>query len=103
MAEPPPDDGDEGGAADATPGPEGLWHDDDIYLGGEAAVSHSSDGLPGHDRAATGGDQWFSSLDESADPDAPMREMERRMETGRTPVYPLDARRRIPMEFVWKR
>jgi 1-acyl-sn-glycerol-3-phosphate acyltransferase len=87
-----------GGAPDASAAPEGVWGDDDVYLGGEAAVSTSGD-----DRPVTGGDQWFSSLDESADPGAPMREMERRMETGRTPVYPLDARRRIPMEFVWKR
>jgi 1-acyl-sn-glycerol-3-phosphate acyltransferase len=99
----PPDDGDEG-APDASAAPEGVWHDEDIYLGGEAALPPSHDDLTGsRDRASTGSDQWYSSLDESADPDAPMREMERRMGTGRTPVYPLDARRRIPMEFVWKR
>lgn len=101
---PPPDDDEGGGAPDASPTPETLWHDDDIYLGGEAAVPASHDDLTGsRDRASTGGDQWFNSLDETADPDAPMREMERRMGTGRTPVYPLDARRRIPMEFVWRR
>jgi 1-acyl-sn-glycerol-3-phosphate acyltransferase len=101
---PPPPDDDEGGAPDASPTPDGLWHDEDIYLGGEAALPPSNDDLTGsRDRASTGSDQWYNSLDESADPDAPMREMERRMGTGRTPVYPLDARRRIPMEFVWRR
>jgi 1-acyl-sn-glycerol-3-phosphate acyltransferase len=104
---PPPPDGDDrddrddwtgDGAPDASGAPEGLWNDDDLYLGGEAAVSTSGD-----DRPAAGADRWFTSLDESAEDDAPLREIERRVETGRTPVYPIDARRRIPMEFVWRR
>lgn len=98
---PPPDDGDDwtrDGAPDASAAPETLWPDDDVYLGGEAAVSTSGD-----DQPSDGSEHWYSSLDESAEADAPMREIERRVETGRTPVYPLDARRRVPMEFVWKR
>ncbi len=92
------------GAPDASAAPEAVWHDDDIYLGGEASISTSAsgDGAAADDDRARG-DRWFSSLDETSDPDAPMREMERRVETGRTPVYPLDVRRRIPLEFVWKR
>ncbi len=117
---PPPDDDDDDasddvdawsaadGAPDASAAPEAVWHEDDIYLGGEAAVSTSQEGLPPYgladaQPASASGDRWFSSLDESAEADAPFREMERRVGGGRTPVFPLDARRRIPMEFVWKR
>ncbi|HVK74962.1 MAG TPA: lysophospholipid acyltransferase family protein [Kofleriaceae bacterium] len=97
---PPPDDEAWTGndAPDASAAPEGLWADDDVW-GGEAAVSAHGDVRPIDRRG-----DWFSSRgDDTADPDAPLREMERRMETGRTPVYPLDTRRRLPMEFVWKR
>ncbi len=100
MATDDPPDTDEwgDGAPDASAAPESVWTDDDVYLGGEAAVSAHADDQVGGRRS-----RWFSSFDDSADPEAPMREMSRRMETGRTPVYPLDARRSLPMKFVWKR
>jgi 1-acyl-sn-glycerol-3-phosphate acyltransferase len=80
------------GAPDASAAPDGVWADDDVYLGGEAAgMLHESR-------------DWSSSgLDDSMEDDAELREIERRVEEGRTPVYPLDTRRRIPMEFVWRR
>ncbi len=79
------------GAPDASAAPDGVWVDDDVYLGGEAAgMLHES-----RDHAPGPGD--------SMEDDAELREIERRVEEGRTPVYPLDARRRIPMEFVWRR
>jgi 1-acyl-sn-glycerol-3-phosphate acyltransferase len=80
------------GAPDASAAPEGVWADDDVYLGGEAAgMLHDS-----HDLGPSGeGD--------SMEDDAELREIERRVEEGRTPVYPLDTRRRIPLEFVWRR
>jgi len=99
----PGDDWTSDGAPDASAAPETVW-DDDVYLGGEAAVStDSAPGLPGdHGRPGRTSD-WWTSRDESAEDHAALREMERRVETGRTPVYPLDSRRRVPMEFVWRR
>lgn len=87
-------------ATDGSVAADSTWTDDDIYLGGEAALS-ARDGDRHH--ATDRGSRWFTSLDDSADPNAPMREMSRRMEIGRTPVYPLDTRRRIPLPFLWKR
>lgn len=85
------DDAWPGGAPDASQAPEafphGGWPDD--Y--GAAAPYES-------------GDRYPSALDESStDESAAQRELERRLETGRTPVYPLDARRPLPLDFLWKR
>ncbi len=87
-----PDDLDDDGAPDASSAPEAGWPDDDVYFGGEAAMA------PQQSR-----DEYPSMLDDSTDLGAAQREIERRLEGGRTPVYPLDARRPLPLEFVWKR
>jgi 1-acyl-sn-glycerol-3-phosphate acyltransferase len=58
---------------------------DDVYLGAEAQLPT---GLAG---AA------------SADGVAELRELERRLEQQRTPVFPIDLRRRLPLESVWRR
>src|SRR4029079_18212797 len=34
---------------------------------------------------------------------AELRELERRLEQQRTPVFPIDLRRRLPLEAVWRR
>ncbi|MCA9675464.1 MAG: acyltransferase family protein [Myxococcales bacterium] len=75
----------DGGWSDAWPG------DEDVFLGEEASVPPGDYGsipstMPGHD------------ID-----DVELRELERRIESHRTPVYPLDARRSMPMQFVWRR
>ena len=36
-------------------------------------------------------------------PEAELRELERRVEQQRTPVFPIDLRRRLPLEGVWRR
>lgn len=67
----------------------GFGWDDDVFLGGEASVP------PGE----------YTSL-RSRPPlhdDAELRELERRVESDRTPAFPLDARRRVPMPFLWRR
>jgi 1-acyl-sn-glycerol-3-phosphate acyltransferase len=97
---PPPNDPDHPidlGPASSTVAPDAGDSDwpnmlDDEYLGGEATQ-------------APGGsdDAWAADLDDSTDRGAEAREIERRLDEGGTPVYPLDARRRLPMPFVWKR
>lgn len=62
---------------------------DDVYLGEEAVIPQEL-GSPHHN---------FNS-EESA---AQLRELERRVEEGRSPVFPIDLRRRLPLEGVWKR
>ena len=63
---------------------------DDVYLGGEATVppeiggSHVPSETPFTD-------------------DAEMRELERRVEQHRTPAFPIDLRRRLPLEALWRR
>ena len=81
------DDGD-----DPTPDA-GYWPDglagDDVYLGGEATVP-----------ADLGGSHVPSRSDAEL---AELRELERRVEQQRTPVFPIDLRRRLPLEGVWRR
>ncbi len=62
---------------------------DDVYLGEEA-----------HIPAEMGGSYVPSRAESEA---AEIRELERRMEHSRTPVFPIDLRRRLPLEAVWRR
>ena len=78
---------------DAQPWPETYERDlgflSDDYLGGEATVPHELP--PTHVPSDMGGDS-----------DAELRELERRVEQQRTPVF-LDLRKRLPLEGVWRR
>jgi 1-acyl-sn-glycerol-3-phosphate acyltransferase len=62
---------------------------DDVYLGGEATVPREMSGsyVPSRSDAEL----------------AELRELERRVEQQRTPVFPIDLRRRLPLEGVWRR
>ena len=62
---------------------------DDVYLGEEATVLAELGGshVPSHSEAEA----------------AELRELERRIEQDRTPVFPIDLRRRLPLEAVWRR
>ncbi len=62
---------------------------DDVYLGEEANIP-----------AELGGSYVPSRAESEA---AELRELERRMEQHRTPVFPIDLRRRLPLEAVWRR
>lgn len=62
---------------------------DDVYLGEEATIP-----------AELGG-SYVPSRAESES--AELRELERRMDQQRTPVFPIDLRRRLPLEAVWRR
>ena len=64
---------------------------DDVYLGGEATVPQEIGG------------SYVPSRTEGAGETAELRELERRMEQHRTPVFPIDLRRRLPLEGVWRR
>ena len=57
---------------------------DDVYLGEEARIPQE-----------LGGSHVPSNNDVDA---AELRELERRMEQHRTPVFPIDLRRRLPLE-----
>lgn len=76
-------------APDAT-APDGDWpaSSDDFYFGGDALASGDSyDAMPAVD----------------TEDGAAQREIERRLDEGHTPVYPLDARRRLPLPGLWRR
>jgi 1-acyl-sn-glycerol-3-phosphate acyltransferase len=62
---------------------------DDVYLGDDAAALNDITGS--HAPAL------------SADGEAELRELERRVEHQRTPAFPIDLRRRLPLEAVWRR
>ena len=91
------DDDDTGyGEADPRVPDAALWPErelgflgEDVYLGEEATVP--ADYGSAH--------QSFQSEEGQAH----IRELERRMDEGRTPVFPIDLRRRLPLEAVWKR
>jgi 1-acyl-sn-glycerol-3-phosphate acyltransferase len=78
-----PDYADDGG----WPGPEAYG--DDVFLGAEGTVPP---GEYGSVRSRGG------AVDERE-----LRELERRVESHRTPAYPLDDRRSVPMKFLWRR
>jgi 1-acyl-sn-glycerol-3-phosphate acyltransferase len=98
MTDDPPssDDDDWYGEADPRVPDAPSWPDrdlgflgDDVYLGEQAAAiadDHASDY------------EADSRFDEAA-----MRELERRVEQQRTPVFPIDLRKRLPLEGVWRR
>jgi len=87
------------GALDAAgPTPGGYGDDlgflgDDVYLGEEAVVPRELGGSHVPSQAHRTGEEA----------DAELRELERRMEQHRTPVFPIDLRRRLPLEAVWRR
>src|SRR6185436_16571415 len=62
---------------------------DDVYIGEEAVIPPE-----------LGGASLARPVTERA---AELRELERRLEQQRTPVFPIDLRRRLPLEGVWRR
>lgn len=65
---------------------------DDWLLGGEAAVPPGEYGPP-----------IQSVLPERDSITSELRELERRVHARLTPVYPLEPRRNLPLEFLWRR
>src|SRR5258706_14186122 len=93
----PPNGGDDEwyGEADPRVPDASAWPDrdlgflgDDVFLGEEAMIPPDLVGAhmtqPANERAAE------------------LRELERRLEQQRTPVFPIDLRRRLPLEAVWR-
>ena len=79
---------------DASPWPDG--HRGDLDFLGEDY--HADDVLPD---GALGG--YVPSEIELEDRDAELRELERRIEQQRTPAFPIDLRKRLPLEGLWRR
>jgi 1-acyl-sn-glycerol-3-phosphate acyltransferase len=82
------------GDGDAWPGDD-VYGDadlppDDVFLGGEAVVPPGEYGS-------------VRSTDDAELDARELREIERRLESQRTPAYPLDARRLAPMRLLWQR
>src|SRR3954468_5958003 len=73
--------------ASAWPDRDLRWLGDDVYLGEQAQIAADEAEPPSV----------------SADSVAELRELERRLEQQRTPVFPIDLRRRLPLEGVWRR
>jgi len=66
--------------------------EDDIFLGGEAAVPPRDYGPP-----------IPSNLPDSKSVTSEIRELERRVRARLTPAFPIETKRRLPLEFLWKR
>jgi 1-acyl-sn-glycerol-3-phosphate acyltransferase len=66
--------------------------DDDVFLGGEAVVPPGEYGPP-----------IPSLLPDSHAITKEVRELERRLRARLTPAFPIEATRRVPLEFLWKR
>ncbi len=64
--------------------------DDDVYLGEEASVP------PGEYASVT------SPIPRDAD-DAELAELQRRIDADRSPMFPVDLRRHLPLEALWRR
>lgn len=75
---------------------EGGGLDDDSYLGAEAAV-------PPGEYAPVSFSSGGSSSNAYTAEMAEMAELERRIHADRTPAFPLDLRRHLPLEALWRR
>jgi len=78
--------------------------EDDVYVGDDFVTTVPDGGAAGwseaFDRESLPG-EYGSSADESSEGE--LRELERRVESQRTPAFPLDDRRSVPMKFLWRR
>jgi 1-acyl-sn-glycerol-3-phosphate acyltransferase len=63
--------------------------DEDVFVGAEGAVPPGEYGS-------------IRSPEASVDP-RELRELERRVESQRTPAFPIETRRRVPLPFLWRR
>src|SRR5215475_12470279 len=91
----PPSNGDDDwyGEADPRVPDAPVWPDRDLgFLGDDVYVDDSLDRErpPTHPPPLGGGS-------------AELRELERRLDEGRTPVFPIDLRRRLPLPGLWRR
>jgi 1-acyl-sn-glycerol-3-phosphate acyltransferase len=85
---------------DWQPSPDQDFHDfvaserdsEEFFLGGEAAVPPGDYGPP-----------IKSELPDSRAITREIRELERRVKALVTPAFPIEHRRRLPLEFLWKR
>jgi 1-acyl-sn-glycerol-3-phosphate acyltransferase len=75
---------------------------DDIYAG-EAAPGDPRGMNGGYDARSERGDRDRDRDRDELASGAELRELERRLEQQRTPVFPIDLRRRLPLEMVWRR
>jgi 1-acyl-sn-glycerol-3-phosphate acyltransferase len=66
--------------------------DDDLFLGGEAVVPDREYGPP-----------IPSRLPNVASVGSEVRELERRVRARLTPAFPIEVKRRLPLEFLWTR
>ena len=84
-------------------------HDDDDWYGEADPRVPDAPSWPDRDLGFLGdedylGDVTRGDLGSSQRPDeAELRELERRVEQQRTPAFPIDLRRRLPLEAVWRR
>ena len=93
MTDDPPnsDDDDWYGEADPRVPDAPSWPDRDLgFLGDDVYLAEQA--------AAIADEGDHARFDE-----AEMRELERRLEQQRTPVFPIDLRKRLPLEGVWRR
>lgn len=82
-------------AAPDTLPPDEAMGDDDAYYGAEAAPAPGDYG-PGLDKR-TAIPYTRKSITEE------VRELERRVKARLTPAFPIEQRRKLPLEFVWRR
>src|SRR4051812_32920657 len=95
----PPDaagDDDWYGEADPRVPDASAWPDGDLGFPGADVYLREEAGIP----AELAGAHVPSVPAEGA---AELRELARRLEQQRTPVFPIDLRRRLPLEGVWRR
>jgi 1-acyl-sn-glycerol-3-phosphate acyltransferase len=75
---------------DAAGWPAGVGPDDDVFLPTDA---HADGAVPG---------EYGSTLPADAEA-SEQRELERRIDAQRTPAFPIDLRRHLPMQALWAR
>jgi len=97
----PDDDDDELPASEV---PDAGWPEfaDGAGWPGAEVSSYGDDDLV-TDRPALGEYGRARTAREDALDERQLRELERRMESQRTPAFPLDTRRSVPMKFLWRR
>lgn len=95
------DDDDWYGEADPRVPDAPAWPDRDLgFLGDDVYLGEQASAIVADHAADHSAESRFRSFD---DHEAELRELERRVEQQRTPVFPIDLRKRLPLEGVWRR
>src|SRR5512143_1202854 len=81
--------------------------DEDWYGDADPRVPDAASAFPEHGEQDLGfldhRDRGYRPTEKTYDREAELRALERRLEENRTPAFPIDVRKHLPLEAIWRR